>query len=89
MHPDYTLQQFNSLPNDSKYLVLENNGVYLQVFRLEGKYKVALFALSAFYVEVWLDQVDDNIGKAEAFDEYEKLDPFLKEINLAAIYSRL
>jgi hypothetical protein len=62
-----TLHQFNQLSNAEKNWLLEYEGAYLQTFRIEGNYKVALFSLYDYYVEVWLNQSTDELMKASAF----------------------
>lgn len=85
----FTFQWFNRLPLPERYSVLEDEGIYLHVFRKEGGYKVALFALSAFYVEVWLNLISDELYKAQAFTSYSRLDPFLSDIDITSIYAAL
>ena len=89
MYKTYSLQQFNSFPHPKQYAVLEDFATYLGVYRMHGNYKIALFELHGFCVEVWLNQVTDKLLKAEAFNVYERLDPFLSGIDLNAVYSCL
>jgi hypothetical protein len=84
-----TIQQFNQLSNPEKYAILEDNGVYLEVYRIEGPFKIALFALPWCYCEVWLNQKTDQLIKAFAFKSYKKLDPYIACININEIYSSL
>lgn len=88
MHP-LTLHQFATLTNSEKFGLLEDFGVYLEAYRLQGAHKVALFELFGFYVEVWLNQTTDRIALARAFTNYKRLDPFLKDIDLTPLYSLL
>ena len=76
MQSTITLTEFNQFSTQKKYATLEDHGTYLGVYRLQGNYKIALFDLSGYYVEEWLNQVTDKLYKAVAFDEYERLDPF-------------
>ena len=84
-----TAADFNKLSNLDKYALLEDHGVHLEAFYMEGTSKVALFALHGFYVAVWLDQKKDKLSKASAFSSYSRLDPFLNEIDLKPLYSLL
>lgn len=86
MDQGLTLLQFNHLSNNDKYALLEEYGTYLDVYRLKAPYKIALFELNGYYVEVWLNQISDELKKAEAFDEYERLDLFLSSIDVSALY---
>jgi hypothetical protein len=89
MHTTIALTEFNSISNQSKYAVLEDLGTYLGVYKMQGNYKIALFELHDYYVEVWLDLITDKLYRAVAFAEYEKLDPFIAGIDLTGIYALL
>lgn len=89
MNQGLTLLQFNHLRYSDKYALLEQYGTYLDVYRLKAPYKIALFALNGYYVEVWLNQVSDELHKAEAFDDYTRLDPFLSSIDVSGLYAML
>lgn len=80
-----TLYQFNRLSKRQQYGLLENYGTFLDVFRSEGTYKVVLFDFNGYYVEVWVHQKTDELLKAVAFTSYNKLDPYLKGIDIKAI----
>lgn len=82
-----SIQKFNRLTNPEKYAVLEDHAVYLDVYRMDGPFKVALFDLCGYYVEVWLNQKTDQLMKAVAFSSYKRLDLFLQGIDIAAVYS--
>jgi hypothetical protein len=84
-----TVQTFNRLKNAEKWAILEDNGIYLDVYRIDGPFKIALFALPWCYCEVWLNQRTDKLLKALAFTSYKKLDPYLQEIDITGIYSAL
>jgi hypothetical protein len=85
MYKTYSLLEFNGFPSPKQYAILEDFATYLGVYRMQGNYKVALFELNGFYVEVWLNQVTDQLYKAEAFRAYERLDPFLISIKIPAV----
>jgi 16S rRNA U1498 N3-methylase RsmE len=91
MNETFTLNQFNRLSNAQKYALIEDHGVYLEVARLEAGQKVCLFSMfdNRFYVEVFYDQKKDRLLKASAFSSYKKLDLYLSEINIQALYHLL
>jgi hypothetical protein len=89
MHQNLTLYQFNSLTEPERYWHIENKGVFLEVSRPEGIYRVALFELYGFYVEVWLNQKTDRINKTNSFKTTKRLDLYLSGIDLTAIYNLL
>lgn len=82
-----SLQSFNSFSEIDKYAFLEDNGIYLDTYRIDGPYKIALFALPRFYCEVWMNQKEDRLYKAVAFSSYKKLDPFLEKVDISPVYS--
>jgi hypothetical protein len=84
-----TVQAFNRLTNPEKYAILEDNGIYLDVYTIDGPFKIALFALPWCYCEVWLNQSTDQLLKAVAFSSYKKLDHYLERIDITGIYSAL
>jgi hypothetical protein len=83
-----TVQAFNRLTNPEKYAILEDDGIYLDVYRIDGAFKIALFALPWCYCEVWLNQSSDQLLKAVAFSSYKKLDLFLYNININELLKR-
>jgi hypothetical protein len=83
-----TAQRFNRLTNPEKYGTLEDNGIYLDCYRIEGPFKIALFSMHSFYVEVYLNQGTDRLVKALAFNSYKRLDPFLENININELLKR-
>jgi len=85
----FTLYQFNALSEPEKYWQIENNGVFLDVYRIEGIYKVALFELHGFYVEVHLNTKTDRIAQTNAFKSVKRLDQYLGAIDLTAVYALL
>jgi hypothetical protein len=83
-----SIQKFNRLSNPEKYAILEDNGTYLQVYRIEGPFKIALFALPWCYCEVWLNQSTNQLLKATAFKSYKKLDSYLGMIDITPVLSQ-
>lgn len=89
MNQDFTLQRFNRLTTEDQYDALEQHGVYLKAFRIKRPFKITLFSLCSFYVEVWLNQASDELKKAFAFNDYKRLDPFLPSVDISPVYSLL
>lgn len=77
-----SLSQFNHMATAEKYRWLEHYGIYLQVSRIDGACKVALFSMFDFYVEVWLDIKTDKLVRPSGFINYKKLDPYLQQIDI-------
>lgn len=87
MNQNFTARQFNNLSRFHKFALLEDPGVFLELNRIEGNYQIALFQLHNFYVELWLDMVNDKLEKAVAFSSYKRLDLFINEIDISCLYS--
>jgi hypothetical protein len=85
MNRDFTIYEFNQLSRFSKYGLLDMEGIFLEVNRFEEHYQIALFQLFDFYVEVWIDTIDNKLYKACAFKSYKRLDRFLKEIDITTV----
>lgn len=77
---------FNGLSTCDKFTLMNRKAIYLEADRLSGKYKVSLFYMQGFYVELWLNQQTDQLEKAEGFASYRKLDPYLSGIDLTPVY---
>ena len=76
-----TLEQFN-LSDDSEQTMALGQGVCI-AGRDEGKYKVLLYQLRRFYVEVFYDPAKNMITRYRGFDEMEELDKYLERTPLA------
>lgn len=78
-----TLEQFNSADNKDRALTL-GNGVCV-AGRDEGEYKVLLYQLQQFYVEIFYHPRKKIIARYRGFEETDLLDKYLDKINLAFI----
>lgn len=67
--------------------IVEDFGSYLEVDRLSNGCKLALFALYGFYVEVWLNEHTDTIIKLNGFTSLTRLDLYLNQVDISAVYS--
>lgn len=88
-----SLFEFNKLYPGQQYFILETFGTYLHTSFIKGQYQIALFwlpcDLSGFYVAVEVELESDKIKGCTGFIEYEKLDPFLIDIDVEPIYALL
>lgn len=50
-----------------------------------GVYKILLFQISNFYVEVYFHKHERYITRFSAFDNTEKLEPYLSKMSLASL----
>lgn len=50
--------------------------------RIDGKYRVQLYSLGSFHVEVYYNQVSNEIARFHPFKFLHKLVPYLQQIDL-------
>ncbi len=76
-----TLEEFGQLPVDEQAQHAWDYGRYLM--NREGQRTTAnLYAVGAFYVEIWYNREQNSITAITCFDEVSKLDTYLKGISL-------
>lgn len=85
----YTPAEFNRLANPQKWAIIEDHGTYMELCRLQGELKICLFSLADYYVEVFYHPKQDRLLKAAAFVYSNRLDPYLKQIDILPIYAVL
>ncbi len=71
-----TLYQYNLLPDKERATILWKEGVCLDLFRVETGFKIKLYALYSFYVEVWYDKDYNRIIKLRSFSSTAPLDAY-------------
>ena len=76
-------EQFNKLTEDCQSDVICRKGVLISL-RKQDEHKVLLYQIDSFYVEVYYHPVDNAINII-SFSGTEKLQPYLKQIDLADI----
>lgn len=84
-----SVDHFNHLANSGKYALLEDHGIYLDCFYISNSYKICLFALFHYYVEVYYREANDKLLGALAFDDDAKLQPFLESTDISPVVSLL
>ena len=75
-----TEDQFKVFSEDSQSNIIHQRGVLISVRRTE-EYKVLLYQIDGFYVEVFYHPTDHFI-RIESFSGTEKLSPYLNGISL-------
>lgn len=75
-----TEDQFKAFSEDSQSNIIHQLGVLISI-RRTGEYKVLLYQIDAFYVEVFYHPTDHFI-RIESFSGTEKLNPYLTEISI-------
>lgn len=80
---------FNHLSNSGKYALLELHGTYLNCFYYSNSYKICLFSMFNYYVEVYYRESNDKLLGATAFDDDDTLQPFLETTDIRPVVALL
>jgi hypothetical protein len=72
---------FNDLSLDEKGKIIFSKGSYIAV-RDYYNYKVQLYGLKGFYVEVWYNPRTNSIDKIETMDNEKSLNLYLSDIEI-------
>lgn len=79
------LSVFNQLPLDTQINLALTDGIFL-LNRQTPELTVQLFALHLFYVELFTFQPTGKILMVKSFKNIERLNPYLKEIDITEIF---
>jgi hypothetical protein len=80
------LHEFKYQEKQRKKELLFENGVYLAT-RFIKNYQLLLYSVASFYVEVYFDYFEEEIGYMKAFSSTEELSPYLEMIDISALLS--
>ena len=90
-HPNtlaMTLLQFCSLSGDLQRQVVQQRGVFL--FGRTGIGITAkLYQVEGFYVEIFFDHQRSGVSSMVPFDDANNLEPYLRQVDIMAIYELL
>lgn len=78
--------KFQRLTEVSKMQKLWLSGVYLELTRYTKKLQVNLYALDDFYVEIFFDKKHNEPLYIKEFEELDRLEPYLKQINIDDLF---
>lgn len=81
----FVIYQFNQLSIGERFRWIVEDGIYLGVNRFVKGYRIALFSLYGYYVEVYINTKTGTIGKVRPFFSYKKLDAFLPEVDISEV----
>jgi len=81
-----TLYQFNDLDELEQFEELWENGVHIGE-RQEDKYRIVLYQLHSFYVELFYHIEHNVLHRLRSFSSTEQLDAYLKMFNLNELNS--
>ena len=75
------MYQFNCLDEVRQIEIVWSNGV-LVAARQEGFYKILLYQIASFYVEVYYQYFQGKMIKLKSFVDTDLLDPYLNTIDI-------
>lgn len=81
-----TLMEFQDLTESEQVNTLYREGVYVGK-RKQGRFKVLLYQLESFYLEVFYSSYRRHIYKIRCSDSTAMLDPYLEQINVEYVMS--
>jgi hypothetical protein len=77
--------EFKNLTEASQLQTLWVDGVYVDLVRYSKTFRINLYVLYDFYVEIFFDQVNDEPLYIKAFKDINKLNPYLKQIDIESL----
>ncbi|MBC7827931.1 MAG: hypothetical protein H7122_09305 [Chitinophagaceae bacterium] len=80
------MYQFNCLDEVRQIELLWSAGV-LVGSRQEGHYKILLYQIEGFYVEVFYQYFQGKMVKTKSFSDTNQLEPYLDSINIGSLLS--
>lgn len=75
------MYQFNCLDEVRQIEIVWSNGVLVGA-RQEGFYKILLYQIASFYVEVYYQYFQGKMIKLKSFVDTDLLDPYLNTIDI-------
>jgi hypothetical protein len=81
MTANVSIAEFNGLTTDEKAWYLWHGATFLHVYE-NGKYRINLFHLNNYYIELHYNLESNNIDTIGAFTSTDLLMPFLDRINI-------
>jgi hypothetical protein len=78
------LDVFNTLPKKAQQELLLAEGTFLAE-RADGPFRIMLYQLDSFYVEVHFFNLYNKVAFFSAFDSVEALEPYLEAIDVSGM----
>jgi len=75
------ISEFNELTLDEKAWYLWHGATFLHVYE-KSRYRVNLFYLNDYYIELWYHMDGNKVDSIKAFKSLEFLEPFLENIQI-------
>jgi hypothetical protein len=84
MTNNVTIAEFNELTLDEKAWHLWHGATFLHVYEKQV-YRINLFYLNNYYIELWYHKEGNKVDKIRAFTSPDLLEPFLENIHIGNI----
>lgn len=78
------LDFFNAMPKKAQQELLLAQGIFLTE-RTDGPFRIMLYQLESFYVEVHFFNLYNKVAFFSAFDNVETLEPYLETIDVTGM----
>jgi hypothetical protein len=82
------IREFKYQEKQTKKILLASSGVFIGK-RNNEEFSIYLFQMHTFYVEMYFDEEENQIGYIRAFTSVDELKPYLDAIDISDIYSIL
>ncbi|MBS1764466.1 MAG: hypothetical protein JSS90_05825 [Bacteroidetes bacterium] len=79
-----TCKEFNNLSHDEQTWYIWNGAIHLHVREVYG-YRVNLFSLNGYYIELWYSIQENSIKKIKSFENSALLAPYLEDIRIDSL----
>lgn len=79
-----TLYQFKILEEHEQAQAVWEQGEHVGT-RMTAKYKILLWVVNEFYVEMFYNYIDDKIEKIRSFRNLDLIEPYLEQIDISFI----
>ena len=80
-----TIEDFDYMDSISKTDLLTKSGVFLGT-RRDGCFRISLYQVEHFYVELYYHIAQKSYISIRSFDEVGELNPYLDEIDISEVY---
>ena len=80
------MQQFNNLSKQEQQNQLLKEGTFLAE-REDGPFRVMLYQLDGFYVEVYFFNLYNKVAFLQSFSDTDVLEPYLQQMDMSSLLS--
>ena len=81
-----TAKEFNTLDLDKRGLIWNEHSTFLDTRIVYGKYKIIIYAVFNFYVEVFYNIKTNKIDDLKALENVEDFEGYMNSIKVELLY---